>query len=263
MRAWRPRSSTRSILILAALLAAPPAASADDSIQTYQVAVARGARAFQDGNYSAARRLFQIAYQVHQEPVLLFNIASTYRRQGKRELALRFYERFLEQADEKDSLRALAVKTVSELEAELAPPPSEETTARPVAGRAVLAPVTASAEKDDDGHPGRALKWAGVGAGAAALASFALAWRSARQASAAQEYIETLPADQAWDRPQADAYQDGEAASRRALIFAVAGGALAATGVVLFTVGHRQSREASVSPAPTAGGGGLVLSGRF
>ncbi|HEU5058997.1 MAG TPA: hypothetical protein VFU21_20835, partial [Kofleriaceae bacterium] len=115
----------------------------------------------------------------------------------------------------------------------------------------------------DDARPGRAYKWAAAGAGAAALASFALAWRAGSQARSAQEYLETLPADQPWDQAQAQAYQDGEEASRRALVFGIAGGALAATGAVLFTVGHLQGREASVSAAPASGGGSLVVSGRF
>lgn len=268
MRPSRHRSSTSRLLVLIAALAAPalPAGSAraERGVQTYQAAVARGARAFQDGDYAAARRYFQMGYQIHQEPVLLFNIASTYRREGKRELALRYYRRFLAEADEKDSLRALAVKTVAELEEEMAPARREE----PLPEKASHTTVTRKLTIDrpaEDAHPGRPFKWVAAGAGVAAVASFALAWQAGSQARAAQNYLESLPADQPWDLAQDEAYQDGKAANRRALVFAIAGSALAASGVVLFTIGHMQGREAaaSVGAAPTSGGGGLVMSGRF
>lgn len=269
MKRSRHRSSTSRLLVLIAALAAPAlpggSARAERGVQTYQAAVARGARAFQDGDYAAARRYFQMGYQIHQEPVLLFNIASTYRRESKNELALRYYRRFLAEADEKDSLRALALKTVAELEEEMAPPALRE---EPLPEKAPHTTVTRKLTIDspaEDDHPGRPFKWAAAGAGVAAVASFALAWQAGSQARAAQSYLESLPADQPWDLAQDEAYQDGKAANRRALVFAIAGGALAASGVVLFTIGHMQGREAaaSVGAAPTSGGGGLVLSGRF
>lgn len=281
MTASRRRWSIRSRLpLLVALFAgggalalqAPDAAAQGGSIETYQTAVARGARAFQDGDYPAARRYFQMGYQIHQDPVLLFNIASTYRRESKRELALRFYRRFLAEADKKDSLRALALKTVAELNSELEAMQKEEKReeprareSRPVAEPRVAPAAAVVAERPAaEAHPGRGFRWAAAGAGVAAVASFALAWRAGSQARSAQNYLETLPADQPWDQAQAEAYQDGESANRRALLFAIAGGSLAATGVVLFTVGHLQGREASVSAAPAASGGGsVVLSGRF
>ena len=273
MTASRRRWSTSRLPWLVAAFAgvllagSPDAAAQGGSIETYQTAVARGARAFQNGEYPEARRYFQMGYQIHQDPVLLFNIASTYRREAKLELALRYYRRFLAEADKNDSLRALALKTVAELESELAPPPEEKPPEEKPREAPVAEPrIAAAVERKpvDDAHPGRGYKWAAAGAGAAAIASFALAWRAGSQAEAAQNYLESLPADQPWDQAQADAYRDGEAANRRALLFAIAGGSLAATGVVLFTVGHLQGREASLSAAPTASGGGsVVLSGRF
>jgi hypothetical protein len=279
MTASRRRWSTSRLALLAALFAgalvAQPAdaAAQGGSIETYQTAVARGARAFQNGEYPAARRYFQMGYQIHQDPVLLFNIASTYRREGKRESALRFYRRFLAEADKGDSLRALALKTVAELDSELAEIEKQEAreesrarmrAERPAGEPRVAAAAVVAERPAPEAHPGRGFKWAAAGAGACAIASFALAWRAGSQAQAAQNYLESLPADQPWDQAQAEAYQDGESANRRALLFAIAGGSLAATGVVLFTVGHLQGREASVSAAPSASGGGsVVLSGRF
>ena len=274
-RSRRRWSTSRLSLLVAlfagALMAQPPDAAAQGgSIETYQTAVARGARAFPNGEYPAARRYFQMGYQIHQDPVLLFNIASTYRREGKREPALRFYRRFLADADKGDSLRALALKTVAELNSELAAIQKQEErdevrarAERPAAEPRVAAAAVVAAPAAPEAHPGRGFKWAAAGAGVAAIASFALAWRAGSQAQAAQNYLETLPADQPWDQAQAEAYQDGESANRRALLFAIAGGSLAATGVVLFTVGHLQGREASVSAAPAASGGSVVLSGRF
>lgn len=253
MRTSRRRSSTSgALLLLAALVAAPRPARADDKeVDSYRSAVARGAERFQDGDYAAAGRAFQLAYAIHPEPLLLFNIASTHRRQDHRALALRYYRRYLEAAPAGDSRRALAIKTIAELEEEMAAPPAPPPP--PITRR----PAPREVEVDR----GRGFLWSGLGAGAGAAVAFGLAWSSMREARAAERTLEELPSDQAWDAAQADTYRNGRAAGRRVLVYGVAGGALAATGVVLFAVGHHRAREVSLVPA--SGGGSLVVRGRF
>ncbi len=260
MRTSTRRWSTSSALALVALLAAPPARADQHDVESYRSALARGAERFEDGDYAAARRAFQLAYAIHPEPVLLFNIASTHRRQGNRPLALRYYRRFLEEASDDDSRRALALKTIAELEEELAAPPEPpEPPPRRTATRRlrVLSPVAPPRVE----HRGRALRWTGVAFGLAGAGALGLAWASARDARAAESSLEDLPSDQAWDDEQAETYRDGRAASRRALLFGIAGGALATTGVVLFAIGHHRAGE--VALAPSSGGGAVVMSGRF
>ncbi len=276
MRTSRRRSSTSAALVFAFLVAAPAAARGDDAggsdIQSYRASVQRGADHFRDGEYGAARREFQRAYQIHPEPILLFNIASTHRREGHGELALAYYRRFLAAADPADSRRALALKTVAELEEELAPQPQPEPERPPTPTAAPPRRVVergservrAASEPDSERPPdGRVLRWTGIAAGAGAVAAFALAWSATRDARSAESYLEDLPADQGWDRTQADIYQDGRSASRRAILFGVAGGALATTGVVLFVIGQRRASAASLRVAPESGGGSLLFGGRF
>jgi len=278
MRTSRRRSSTSAALLLAFLVAAPAAARGDESdgsdIQSYRASVQRGADHFRDGEYGAARREFQRAYEIHPEPILLFNIASTHRREGHGELALAYYRRFLAAADPGDSRRALALKTVAELEQELAPKPEPEPepppTFTPPPRRTVerateRAHVAEPASEPDAERPsdGRVLRWTGIAAGAGAVGAFALAWSAMRDARSAESYLEELPADQGWDRTQASIYQDGRSASRRAILYGVAGGALATTGVVLFVIGQRRARAASLRVTPESGGGSLVLGGSF
>ena len=253
MRTSRRRSSTSgALLVLCALAAAPRPARADDKdVDSYRSAVARGAERFQEADYAAARRAFQLAWAIHPEPLLLFNIASTHRRQGHRALALRYYRRYLEAAPAGDSRRALAITTIAELEEEMAAPPA------PPPPHITRRPAPREVEVDR----GRALRWSGVAAGAGAAVAFGLAWSSMREARAAERSLEELPSDQGWDAAQADTYRNGRAASHRALIEGVTGGALAATGVALFAVGHQRAREVSLVPA--SGGGSLVVRGRF
>jgi len=67
---------------------APPetrdAAQADE----YRVAVAEGTDAFRAGRYQDARAAFQRAYEIHADHVLLFNIASCWRRTGDTDAAI-------------------------------------------------------------------------------------------------------------------------------------------------------------------------------
>lgn len=278
MRTSTLRSSTELLLAVAAalavLLGAHRIARADSQeIDLYREAVARGAKRFQDGDYHAARREFQLAYDIHAEPILLFNIASTHRRQGNDDLALAYYRRFLAEADEGDSRRALAIKTIAELEARMEREARAESHAadqrpakKPAArGRRVVKRLAAqpAPSRGPERSTGNVLRWTGVAAGAVALTSFGFAWQATRDARGVEEYLESLPSDQAWDQAQVDAYNHGQAASRRAIIFSVAGGALATTGVVLFVIGQHRANQAEVAVTPESGGAGLVMKGRF
>jgi hypothetical protein len=276
MRTSTLRSSTELLIAVAAalavLLGAHRIARADsEEIDLYREAVARGAKRFQDGEYHAARREFQLAYDIHAEPILLFNIASTHRRQGNDDLALAYYRRFLAEADDGDSRRALAIKTIAELEARMdrearAESQSADPARKPAArGRRVVKRLAAqpAPSRGPERPTGNVMRWTGVAAGAVALTSFAFAWQATREARGVEQYLESLPSDQAWDQAQVDAYNHGQAASRRAIIFSVAGGALATTGVVLFVVGQHRANQAEVAVTPESGGAGLVMKGRF
>src|SRR5690606_37042007 len=79
------------------MAAATPAARAQgagDPVATYESHVRRGTELFQAEDFAGARGEFQAAYDLHAEPTLLFNIASTHRREGDVETAVEVYRRF-------------------------------------------------------------------------------------------------------------------------------------------------------------------------
>jgi hypothetical protein len=267
---------SRSRLLLctsaaAAALALGTPARADDRVDTYRAAVARGQAAFDDGRFAIARAEFRAAYEIHAEPVLLFNIASTYRREGELERALELYREFLSRAP--NHARAdLARQTLRELEDEIAlresaPAPElvPETEAPEPPG---LAPAFLAGDHGDDDRPRRAsnpLRWASLALGAGGAIAGGLAVYAARDARRAESALEALGEGDEWGNEQQALYDDGVEARRNVLLFSAASAALVTTGVVLYVVGERRrDRETTtVTVVPEDGGAVVGLSGRF
>jgi hypothetical protein len=108
---------------LARIAAADPAAD-------YERAFRRGNELFDGGRWGAARAEYEAAYAIDPRPILLFNIASTYRREGDRVNARLHYQRYLDDAGADAPLGAIARKTIADIDAEMlgtaprqAPPP--------------------------------------------------------------------------------------------------------------------------------------------
>ena len=258
----------------AALVLAAPAARAggDERVDSYRAAVARGQEAFDEGRYAIARAEFRAAYEIHAEPVLLFNIASTYRREGELSRAIELYREFLSRAP--SHARAdLARQTIRELEDEIAlreaaPAPVlvPETEAPEPPG---LAPVFLDDGKDDDRGPRRPrnkLRWLGLAAGAGGVIAGGLAVYAARDARRAETALEALGEGDEWGNEQQALYDDGVEARRNVLVFSAASAALVTTGVVLYVVGERRrAREAAttVTVVPEDGGAMVGLSRRW
>jgi tetratricopeptide (TPR) repeat protein len=58
----------------------------------------RGTNAFNLGHYLEAVKEYEAAYQIKEDPALLFNIGQSYRLAGQNEAAVRVYKSFLHQA---------------------------------------------------------------------------------------------------------------------------------------------------------------------
>lgn len=78
----------------------------------------RGAQAYAIGHFDEAIAEFETAYKLDPAPILLFNIAQANRHLGRKERALFFYRRYLEQAPAAPN-RADAQRHVTELEDEI------------------------------------------------------------------------------------------------------------------------------------------------
>jgi hypothetical protein len=95
---------------------APGARADGGDVSSFKSAVARGAALFDQGRFAEAREQFMVAYRIHPAPTLLFNIASTYRREGDHAAAVTHYKRFVASASESDPRRRLARETIGHLE---------------------------------------------------------------------------------------------------------------------------------------------------
>lgn len=261
------RCSDLGILVaLCAVLASP--ARADEAgpgdVATYEAQVAEGTALFQAGEFAAARAAFEAAHAIHPEPTLLFNIASTYRREGDTPSAAAAYRRFLAEAPPDHPHRELAEETVRELEAELAeaepepeevaPEPALEPEPEPV--EIELAPAERASA------PGQGLRIAGITTGAAGAVLIVTGLVEGRRAASRADTLEEVPRG-AWDAEQQALYDSGQAAERRSLIFGLVGAAAVGTGAFLYWRGQRAATSAEVSVVVTPGEAAVGLTARF
>lgn len=76
----------------------------------------RGTNAFNLGHYLDAVKEYELAYQLKEDPALLFNIAQAYRLAGENESAMRVYKSFLHQVPDSPQ-RPEVEKRIAELRA--------------------------------------------------------------------------------------------------------------------------------------------------
>lgn len=245
------RSEFLRCISLAVVLAVHhvPSAHADgseDRVDSYRDAVRRGAELFRSADYDEAREHFQRAYRLHPAPILLFNIASTYRRQRRHNDALRFYRRFVSAADTAEPRRRLALETIAHLEqlvreqralAERDTREHERIDPLPVA--APSSPPLALSRRLRTRPRSWTLTLAGVGVSVAGAAGLAMAWRESREVVRIErELSAAAAAGQPWDAAQQQAYDRGQQGQTRALAWAIAGGVAVIGGTVLFVMGR-------------------------
>jgi hypothetical protein len=117
--------------VLLVLLCLGGVAHADeDPVQLYR----RGQEAFAAGRYEEAIDAFSAGYKLDPRPEFLLNLAQCHRALGRREQAIQYLERFLEEAPAAHKLRPAAERTLAELKRS-APPPEPEVEPEPDADR--------------------------------------------------------------------------------------------------------------------------------
>ncbi|HUH04924.1 MAG TPA: hypothetical protein VML75_23160, partial [Kofleriaceae bacterium] len=212
------------------------------------------------------------------------NIAQAYRLDGQPAQAIDYYQRFLDAAPDSRAAEAArahivalgGVPTSGPMRAE-GPTPASSTEPEPA--RAVpesppsdsvqpLAspPAVAAPDLTPDDRPrqsrGRTLRLAGAGTAAAGVVLSGTAiyfgLRARRLSGEVSEFGGGM-----WMTELDDKIRAGEAAERNAVIFGIAGGAAVTAGAILYMVGRRNERAASVALVPSPGGAQLVAAGRF
>jgi hypothetical protein len=161
----------------------------------------------------------------------------------------------------------LAIDPPAESSGVPAPPPADPSAAAPPAPAppAVVPPAEAS-----DGSGRKMVSLALVGVGGAALVTGGVFYLLARSAlSPVTSACPSSPCDAASNSPLRSDYHDAQTKQTIAIVFASAGGAVAATGLVLFATGKpggtqsSSSVSAQIAPWMGLGAGGATLRGWF
>jgi tetratricopeptide (TPR) repeat protein len=134
----------RRLLLIAAVLAAPLAARAEPTPDAADVEGAKkrfasGQKLFDSGDFKGAVDEFKEAYRLSHNALLLYNIAFVYDRMGDAALALHFYTRFIDEAEDTEKShdrltdagkRAVELRRVLQA-AEPAPAPASQPASAP------------------------------------------------------------------------------------------------------------------------------------
>src|SRR5262252_6344087 len=81
--------------LVGAATAALPARAAEDAAATAREHYQKGTTYYDLGKYTDAIKEFEAAYEIKNDPALLFNLAQSHRLAGNAEQALHFYRTYL------------------------------------------------------------------------------------------------------------------------------------------------------------------------
>lgn len=258
-------------LTLLALLTATAAAQPKPDASALE---ASGNKHFELAEYDAAINDFKEAFRISDEPGYLYNIAQAYRLKKDCRESSTFYKTYLRRLPNAPNAAKIRER-ITEMDkcAETQPvapvvtaptTPTTPTTTGPTATGPTTAQPTEPLDQPEEPEAPVAnnrgwMKWSGIAAfgvgaiGAGLGVKFMMDGRSANDDLAAKCKFSCTGAE-------AKAIEDdGKAANRNAVIFGVAGGALVATGVVLFVLSRGGSsssahEEPAVSLQLTRGG---------
>jgi tetratricopeptide (TPR) repeat protein len=242
-----------------------------DKKQVAKQYVDAGLAAQDSGDYETAITFYLKAYQLVPHPTLLFNMAQAHRLAGHLDQALSLYKRYLS-ADPSGAQARIARQLVSEIEARTTDETrtADDARAAPAIQAAATAPSTAPAAAPPVGdvrdtasqgppRPGRALRIAGLAAGAGGAAAVGIGIGFGLHARSLSSELSRR--DAVYDPAKIRA---GERANAIAIVGMAGGAALIATGVALYWWGYTQSparERVSVAPLVLERTAGLIVSG--
>lgn len=241
----------------------PP--SGDDKVTSreYRQALDRGHDLFKRKKWQVARKHYQKAYEISPQPIILFNIGSTYRREGNHIDALFYYHRYLEEAPKDAPYRSFTETAIVDLEAKIAKAKADTRAKSPAKSKTDETPLPATRPpqpvKDE---PNRVLQATGIILAVAGLGGLGWAGYQASEARNAADQLNDSSDGTPWSSELQDTFDRGESAETQAKVFAAAGGAAIVVGTVLFIVGKADSNDGdsdknSISWTPVATGDSL------
>jgi hypothetical protein len=263
-----------------ALMVLPSLALADPSPKDQQKArdlVKQAIAKSQAGEHEAAIELYDDAYKIIPQPLLLSNIGSEYQQIEHKEVeALGFFCKYLA-ADPNGTNVGFATAQAKTLYIKLGgvtdvkdedvckpiqkPAPLVEPKSDPTPIDTTPTPTPTTPPIAEGGTKTSPMRYVGIGVAAAGVGMFGFGVYEGLQAKSISDEITNHPMSQPWDANIKDREQEGKDAEKKQIIFMAAGGAALAAGAVMFFVFAPTSATEHVAIAPTTNG--FVAFGRF
>lgn len=230
-----------------------------------------GKSKYDRGDYAKAIELFEKAYDECPSTWLLFNLGQAHRMLGNNEQAITFYRSWLRESPDADpAVRKEVEARIVELAGIVAA--QRQTAEKPPTGATVDAPPERDAQEPapvveaPSAPPSEPLErppwysdrwaWVFAGAGVAVAVTGGAFLLSA-------EGLEDDAASAGDERSAASLYDESDGHRTTATVLLIGGGALVATGVVLFAINPAPERSVRATFDVRPGGGMLVVGGSF
>ncbi len=272
----------RPLLAVALVLVAVAPADADPQHGKKKPPADPAEAAYQDGRrhydlreWDDAIASFKESYRLRTDERSLFNIAQAYRLKGDCVDALGFYQTYKRNFPDAEGIPAVD-KLIVDIEPcvrEKTPPPVKPTKPGKTPGPAEPTDTTTTTEPalgapaktppsppppPPAGSPGHGKRVAGITVASVGLVAIAGGVFFGLQAQSKAQDVE---GGRGTFDPQLQA--DGQAADRNAKILFIGGGALVATGVIVYLLGRSHSEVEHVAVVPVSGGGVLAWRASF
>jgi tetratricopeptide (TPR) repeat protein len=255
------RGGTRALALLAlSLFVTSAAAQPTDVQQAREKALElfrQSEEEYRQGRFDEAAKLLEEAHRLHDEPVLLYNLARAYEGMGEREKAVDAYQRFLQRSpDTKD--KGAIEKRIQTLNKEIADQrqlQSEKQQLEKEKGREKTAPPPVKPPPESSSPFPGIWPWVTAGAGVALIGTggvFGVLAQSKRDdADADPEH-----------KSSRRTFRDAESLATTANVFFIVGGVVAAGGVTWIVL-STGAEDAEPSAELRVGPGSVAVGGRF
>ncbi len=244
--------------------AAPAAAAPSGEGDTFESLIGQAREKYKEKDYVGAVSFFERAYQLQNEPAILFNIGRAYEEANNIDAAIAYYEKFIADDNVDVALRDKALQRLGALEKiveirkreeakrnpqpDTPKPPTPEVKPNEPPPGPQPPPVTDTPPPPQKNKVLRPLGITMLSLGAGLLLGGGIAGGLTRRHFSEFEAADTLDA-------QREAGQKGKTSAAIADGFFIAGGVLAAVGIILLLVPKARKNRAAQALRPQVGPG--------
>jgi tetratricopeptide (TPR) repeat protein len=272
------------LLTLTIAVSASPAHAADDTTKAAREHFNRGRKLYDLQRFSEAATEYEKAYELRDDPSLLFNIGQAFRGAGEAQKALGFYRAFLRRVPDAPNAAITRTliddlkRTIEEQKHALERPPTgtlpngdttangdkTQTTAPTPAPAPAPLPAQPPPPPPVDMHQyavGKKLRLIGIGVGAFGIASLAVGGAMAGLTASVNDDLNHPKTGSPAPLYSHSLESTGRTYQTLAVTFFAVGGAAVAGGVATFLVGQRKIKRSNYAFAPmiAPGSAGVTL----